>query len=95
MPTTPAVRARVSGDYRRSEPRYGALTAQPQYYTFVIWALPTYKRGCEGLTAVDRLVVFGFSLTRAQSTRCFPKQRGERYDLEASARWNSPSRMVR
>jgi hypothetical protein len=47
-----------------------------------------YKRGCEGRTAVDQLLAYDFSLTRVQSTRCFPKQRGERYDLEESARWN-------
>jgi len=53
------------------------------------------KPGCEGLTAVDLLVVYGFSLTRVQSTRCFPKQHGERCDLKESARWNSHLRMVR
>ena len=53
-----------------------------------------YKRGCEGLTAVDQRVAYGFWLTRVQSTRCFLKQRGVRYGLEESARWNSHWRTV-
>jgi hypothetical protein len=95
MPRAAAARAGVSDDYQRSEPRYGELTVQPSYYTFVTWALPMYKRDSDGLMAVDPLVMSGFSLTRVQSTRCFPRQRGGGYGSEESARWNLHSRMVR
>jgi hypothetical protein len=76
-------------------PRYRELTASASCSTFIVWVSLMYTRGCEDLTAVAQLVTCGFSLTRVQSTRCFPRKPGGRYDLDQSARWNSHWRMAR
>jgi len=48
-----------------------------------------YMRGFEGPTVADQRVTYGFSLTRAPSTRCFPRKSSGRYDSEQGARWDS------
>src|SRR5580765_2104123 len=65
------------------------LTAKVSYYTLKTWVSPMYQHDYAGPTAVDRPVTCGFSSTREQSIRCFPRKSGGPYGLKLSARWNS------
>src|SRR5690349_19348651 len=71
------------------------LTVKSPSDRVTTWVLPIYKRDYAGRMAVDRRVTCGFSLTPAQSIRCFPKQSGGRSDSKPSAKWNLRWRTVR